>query len=614
MAINAPLAGIMSTSLITPSSSDADLAQEALTAERSDDTSNNAPLDTGVNDSGAGLKSLSSLFVSPLLATSTSATELTIEELGANLISFSKLSEAQALLGMAATTRFYQKIVIDNITYLQPLQEKLPKTVDLTDIAKIQPTYIPVGEPIPYIAGAIPSIDQFSAMHSADQRALLMLSGTYTNGTYSLTYKDTSSNPILTAVLSADGKTVYIVEKLDKSRFFNMPYLDQLAISKTPAFQLLKLTLGLDATKADIETEIDSRLAAINKAFQDRIPTVTVSIPGDNTAPQNLYDRVGFFTTDHLKLFTDQLEIIKQSLNTDLAVYNKAQIDDKLAAITERFERALAFGDLPVHASDINDPSAAVKLVGTPGGRSGGDNDGPTAYVNLISLDMNVTVKAGFDNFIMQEERRIAAEKEKAALIAKLNNPDPDNPLSMDGPQLLFQLQLYYNIIAEAELACISEEVRQQNDLIKSYSEAQSGLGVTMKINGDTQYLGLRKPDNITKYTAETTLAISMFQTNAGAANALAPLHPIEKLRNITRPRIDAFTAEGKANTKQLIEWSQYASQLKDSVGIIGQEIQDKSNKANGIEKEKARISQFASQVNTKMYEAIQALARMGFW
>lgn len=549
---------------------------------------------------------------------------------GNDLITFSSLAEAKKWAGDDVDTVYFKKHVENGVTYLVPLKAIRSKEVSYSNIGANKLQFAIIGDPVPFTQ-ALPKSSEFLKLHSLEQTALVSLFGTSQSVPYpppktgtmsytSLTFPAQGDEAAVTAVLSQDQRKIYIVEKLQARDFSFMTYADQLAISKTDAFNEIKETLGLSGTTAQAIKAIDEVIAYIKhpSKFPDNATTITVGITGLNPPDYRvvLPGRIGFFTLEERDLFLEQLELIRDEVLNDMAVFNMTAIKDKTKEVQDRFDRALAFGNLPVRAPKVDDPSYAVYRY--YGGNSG-VADATTSdlspeggvyhgYLNLISSDNNKTVKEGFDLFIAQERIQLENAKSRRELVKNIMT---DNMI-LDAPTLLYRLQLHYNISAEASIACASEEIRQQNDLLNSYNKAQKLISITIGVNDKSYFLGRNNGEKktIINMSPEEARDISMFMSVINHAGNATPLHPLEVLRKISRPRFDIYSSGGWGYKQNAAVWQQYGNQLSEATNLLSQETQSALNKVNGLEKEKARYTDMASNTLSKLNEILISIGR----
>ena len=170
----------------------------------------------------------------------------------------------------------------------------------------------------------------------------------------------------------------------------------------------------------------------------------------------------------------------------------------------------------------------------------------------------------------------------------------------------MFLLQLYYNLTTEAKVTAETEEVNQQNELLKVYSEMQRLVNATKQyfIETDPEEAQkekrgiIGKSDTLPAGLSERELkVISMFEGYLADGNrGFLARHPIEELATSPRPATHEFFANATTDSgfpkiaPQLRTWwDSVATQLSDTVSLINQESQIKMNDINSMDKQKNR-------------------------
>lgn len=196
----------------------------------------------------------------------------------------------------------------------------------------------------------------------------------------------------------------------------------------------------------------------------------------------------------------------------------------------------------------------------------------------------------------------------------------------LDVPNLVFLLQLNYNLMAEAKVTADTEEINQQNALLQVYGQMQQLVNDVSKSFGtdQEQTRNINGSDDVQyaeSLPASRKMLISMFEdylaTNGAGSSGTRVMHPIEKLRGITRPLQDMMeqkhTDNGrldKINEFRKTQWDSFNTQLSDTVTLINQENQIKMNDINSMNKQKDRHFDLANSALSKMFDTIQNIAR----
>lgn len=436
--------------------------------------------------------------------------------------------------------------------------------------------------------------DKFLNWHSAHQLEYIQSKGTTipgTNPAQKAVVVGTSPNT-MTAVASSDGLRVYVVENLQKRDFSIMPTKDQQAIAATAAFTTngvgARLALTTSETLIMEGDGVDG--STTERGINDVISDIKTLFPDASTS-------VGLMSKDDRDVFLKEIQNIIDRVQNHMKVYSFTDIMKQVTEVSERFRRAIEFARTP--------------------GADGGPNNETTAfgdgkqYRNVVSLDGGETIKRGFQVFMEQEKRMLAIDNERL----KIASTGLVKDKRLDAPNLVFLLQLQYNLTVEAKSTAETQEINQQNDLLKTYALMQQIINDTVKnfnhsdSKDDRALLGKNGADHLTsELTDQQAKVISMFEDALNGAR-----HPIEILRKVSRPLEDAFNNDNKKLNEYLKpHWDAFATQLSDTVTLINQESQIKMNDINSLDKQKNRHFDLANGALQKMNEMIQNIARAG--
>ncbi|MGV6872534.1 hypothetical protein ACUSIJ_07555 [Pseudochelatococcus sp. B33] len=433
----------------------------------------------------------------------------------------------------------------------------------------------------------------------------------------------------LTIILGESGQPI-IVEHLDVRSFAKLTVEEQRLISALPAFtggtigqgasqETYAGGAGLAATLGLVTTIPASLQDAYNAIYSHTVPPFDV----DNLFYPN-WPLTNFSETDR-QVFLDQLQLIADKLSNQ-AIYHKKTIDDEVAAVLKRFETAYAYGSVAAEVGpDVFQMNYQGHIV--------------VRYSNVVSLDKGAAIESGFANFMAQERRLLELAEARANLQA-----ETAGNRKLDVPTMLVRFQLYYNLEMEAQVNIKSEEVKQQNELLKTYAYMQKRVSELAGTGTSIDYLGASgggdgnyqrdvfqvhainnpNPQRMWEYFGIT----SMFQThniNAGFFAdpsrqwaVMQPKHPLEALRGITRPTVDIFyenSTRGNSDWGEYVKlsasaWSQFGTRLADAVTLINQESQIQMNDISAFEKEKNRYFEAGTNALSRLSEAILAIAR----
>ncbi|MEP3665957.1 MAG: hypothetical protein ABJN42_04390, partial [Roseibium sp.] len=322
-------------------------------------------------------------------------------------------------------------------------------------------------------------------------------------------------------------------------------------------------------------------------------------------------------------LFTDQLDNLKALVDRN-ALFSLADIQREVDAVKERFDRVATFEEsiAPDHIVE------------------GGEDE---VYHGLNSTDNDATIVNGLKNFVAQEQRLLDLQNKRLEIAASSK--------SMDVPTLIAALQLTYNIEKEAEVAILTEEMQQQNALLKDYAEMQRIVNEALKHfssgedaaeetrdaegskdgthviwlpdknvvphEGDE---GIPK-DNSSLSTGERRVLI-MFDDNYSGPYTFKSGHPIEKLHGITRPldnivsnvqaenTKDPYFVQQNLNKRSQSQWNIFSTQLADAVTLINQNSQILTNEISSMNQERNRHYDLANNALRRMNDILTSIAR----
>jgi hypothetical protein len=451
--------------------------------------------------------------------------------------------------------------------------------------------------------------DIFLSWHSAHQleyiqrQTTVVDSGSTTGGNVKYAVIGTGGNTI-TVVAANDGLSLYVVEQLQKRDFAVMPRADQVAISLTNAFtrtggvaekfgfttnQSVALN-GDGVSGSPNERSVQDTIDDIEAQFSPKPSNFDINDPNTYPAPR------GLMTYQHALAFLDQLNFIKNKIVNNMAIYSMADIVKATKEIETRFKRAYEFGNVPAEINSLD--------------------TNPKQTRNVVSLDGGATIREGYKAFIQQELKLRDLQRQRDELASS----GFANGKQLDVPTLVFLLQLQYNLTTEAKSTAETQEINQQNALLKTYAEMQRIVNHTVKNfnhkdnEDDRAVFGFDGTHFTSEIGDADAKVLSMFEDYISAANVSAR-HPLEKLRGITRPLEDLYVNASVATNHRLNEylkphWDAFNTQLSDTVTLINQESQIKMNDINSMDKQKNRHFDLANSALQKLNEMIQNIAR----
>lgn len=433
------------------------------------------------------------------------------------------------------------------------------------------------------------SPDLFSgSFHSAHQLELLhRFGGALVLGT---------GSDRLDVLMGADGRTVLTLQQIPKNDLAQLSFEDQILVANY-------LT---DSTVPDAVKEL--------LAFTWEV-TVGDSVDNNRAAAAALIDAaidaIKAAGSSHDEVYIEQLETLKALLGKN-ALFSETALQTQISEVTERFER--------MHAFEAVEAQTAI-------------NNAPDGFhTGLNSQDGNVAILSGLQIFLEQEQRYLDIQKQRLAVASTGS--------SLDLPTLVATLQLIYNIKQEAEVAILTEELQQQNALLKDYAEMQRIVNEVLKSfpsgadadeerrnaaggSGDGEFIGSSNTSLPTPLSDDELRALLMFDSAFSGA-AVGSAHPLEELRGITRPLanlfFDEFPPEGNGNTANFgaavaaleqSDWNLMSTQLADAVTLINQQSQILTNDISAFNNLSNRHFDLGNSALRRMMDLINTIARV---
>jgi hypothetical protein len=419
-----------------------------------------------------------------------------------------------------------------------------------------------------------------------------------------------------TAVVSiTDPTKFYIVQSLDKDAIAKMSLVDQTKIAGLTAFTNIASSLGLSpASSATVQAlyakDPPNSTTPKTVSLTDYIDDVETQITS-----QQCQNRSGTLDTAAQTALLSQLDILKEQL-ANSGIVSPADIQQKVSDINDRFKRLFAFWDVAA-------PTPDTQYMGKP-------DDSVTVYHNVVSLDGDLTgIQHGYQVFLAQEQRIADLANERMQLVR-------DNGIflgkHLDVPMLVYKFQANYSDSLDAEVTADTEEVNQQNALLKTYAAIQDIINQTLSKftkadDGSKVLYGKEDSDvpdeddydpNKVDYTyliSSTDLhTLSMFEDLLGAGQK----SPMETILGISRPLFDFFRqnpgedSNYDLNSYSQPQWSTYGTRLSETVTLINQNSQIQMNDINSLSKEKDRHFDLANNALSKMADIIENIARAG--
>ncbi|MEQ8784619.1 MAG: hypothetical protein RIE06_33700 [Roseibium album] len=429
------------------------------------------------------------------------------------------------------------------------------------------------------------SPDLFSgSFHSAHQLELLhRFGGALVLGT---------GSDRLDVLMGADGRTVLTLQQIPKNDLAQLSFEDQILVANYLA----------DSTVPDAVKEL--------LAFTWEV-TVGDSVDNNRAAAAALIDAaidaIKAAGSSYDEVYIEQLETLKALLGKN-ALFSQTALQTQISEVTERFER--------MHAFEAVEAQTAI-------------NNAPDGFhTGLNSQDGNTAILSGLQIFLEQEQRYLDIQKQRLAVASTGS--------SLDLPTLVATLQLIYNVKQEAEVAILTEELQQQNELLKDYAEMQRIANEVLKSfpsgsdadeekrnaaggsenEGFFDTSGIAFPDRLSDDDLRALLMFDSAFSGAAAGSA----HPLEDLRGITRPLADLFgnlrpngttRFVGALNALEQSDWNLMSTQLADAVTLINQQSQILSNDISAFNQQSNRHFDLGNSALRRMMDLINTIARV---
>jgi hypothetical protein len=450
-------------------------------------------------------------------------------------------------------------------------------------------------------------ISSFMGWHSAYQLEYIKTHGTGDPKVFSIFSNGTPSVSLLTAVVSPDDPTRhFIVQSLDKAAIARMTKAEQNAVAGTAAFAAVAASLGLATISTTSLTAYGEGLNG--GTYTPYWPKGTFLTP-INYINDLIYAVTGtaapnkpgqLLPTNAQEAFTSQLFILRDQLMGSVIV-SPADIKKKVDELRERFDRLFAF-------FNVKEETDHDKVMGNPA------NTTVTVYTDVISQKGDLTgINRGYAVFLAQEERIAELAKARTKLVA---DNGIFNGKNLDVPYLVYKFQSLYNLSLEAEVVAETEQVNQQNDLLKTYAAIQDIINQTLaaftKADSTTDGVLGKSVDETPSLDADQMKLLSMFENDLGTLQK----HPLEVLKSISRPLVSFFKHDTGNDQNYDLEqythtqWTAYGTRLSETVTIINQNSQIQMNDINSLDKERNRHFELANNALSKMADIIANISR----
>jgi hypothetical protein len=431
---------------------------------------------------------------------------------------------------------------------------------------------------------ASPGAASFMTWHAAHQLEYLNTHGSLRTlsddiGDLSARVATVPGPPDLTVFLTQDGRQAITLATLRPTDIALLSLEDQRVLAALPEFLdtiapafNLRPAVGdagpeavRDALKADI-AEIRTRIEA-SPAF---VPDRQALFESDPAARRELYH---YF-------FLAQLDILETRLDR-MAIFEPDAINELLAGLGERYLRLERYQSMTaeIPASDSTLP------------RNVNTSDGGTSVASAAEIFLGVEARL-YD---------IARARFDLAETGEFNGRPADVP------QMIFILQSLATRASEAEAEGKTEELNQNNILLKDYSRMQDILNRTLKLfadRGSDAEVSVAAYGSLAEVSPEDRAVISMF--NEGTMDAANTFHPVESERSVLRPLLDMLGTPMATHPKDV--WDRFSLNLGEATQQIGRDSQIRMQEIARMNEQKNRHYEMGSNVLSRTAEIIRSI------
>lgn len=429
---------------------------------------------------------------------------------------------------------------------------------------------------------ASPSAGSFMNWHAAHQLEYLHSHGTPTvvtdeAGTLTARVAGVPGPPDLSVFLTQDGRqainlaTLMPVDiaqlSLDDQRV--LAALPQFADQIAPAFNL-RPAAG-DAGPGTVRDEIRAEIAQIRAqiaASPRYLDGEMARFDSDPAARRELYH---YF-------FLGQLDLLEGRL-AKMAVFNTDAIGQITAGVIERYLRLERYVSMTPETPAV----------------------GASLPRNVNTSDSGASVAAAAEIFLGVEARLYDIARARF----ELAETGAFNGRPADVPQLVFVMQSLATRAAEAEAR--TEELNQNNLLLRDYSRMQDVLNRTLKVYADLE------PEALVSVGSFGTLAnvpladqpvIAMF--NQSGMDATNSYHPVESERGVVRPLLDMLAVPLVTHPKDA--WDRFSIALGNATQQIGRDSQIRMQEIARMNEQKNQHYEMGSSVLSRTAEIIRTI------
>lgn len=461
------------------------------------------------------------------------------------------------------------------------------------DAESLFPSYTATGNvmPAPPADFANPTPASFAKWHSAHQMAYVGAhgsSGTFTDGATTVagrwaTIGTAPAEPI-TIMVSADGKSLVMLNTLTPEDIAKLPLQDQIILAGLPEFRSrLAAQFSLRPAAGDGDP------STIRAQLKTLVTNAATSI---TSSPRFVAGKRADFLADPANrapyyhyLFLGQLEVLSAKLD-GMAIFSTDQIKAQIKDVMARYARLERYQNTPP----------------PPAGQSRNSTDGDGALQHSISV-------------FIQTESRLYDIAVQSAQIARTGM---FGARRLDAAGLTFVLQNMNTQAAEAKAEAKTEEMSQNNRLLEDYTAMQKLLTTTLKAYTSTGHKTLVALGGATSATpmlndlpepkARNQSAAHMFDASYAKGGSPANIfHPFEREKGITRPLLALINGAGLHRHDKRI-WDKFSVDMGEVTKQIGQDTQLRMDEINQLNKAKNRHYELASNVLNKSGELLRAM------
>lgn len=442
-------------------------------------------------------------------------------------------------------------------------------------------------------------VEDFFGFHSSHQLQYVLQFGEDIDGT----------DGARLVTFEQDGNRFDVVAIPGERRIFVLQQLTKadLAIIATETEQAL--AAAITTLPGALRTQIESALGAqsgqaATDALNDLITDANAQIDSFFNTPG-----AGGFSAAQIAefkaVFTDQIDNI-QTRAEQSSFFDLIEIRSRIDDIVRRAERANEFFvvvQTPPSPFVGNDPDV--------------DYGGQNIDVNAPNGDdlSQSGIAASFNTFIAQETRLRDLDNQRLQLA---QTGSLTGGRLLDGPNLIAVFQLNYNLTREAEVNAETEELNQQNDLLRIYANVQQLVNDALRefsagedgANEERNILGSTEGGTpFSSLSAEQQNLISFVENHLVRRSTVS--HPIESLRDINRPTLDIVNVNnGSLKRFSQNELNIFASQLADTVTQINQESQILTNEISSLNRERNRNFDLANNALRRLNDTLLNISR----